>query len=675
MTEKLASPTVDPTLSAPTTADGEEVHYGAEHVGQAVLESAGVSPELNTEMSQPNESVIFEHIPPELESRIEVHLGAKQSARAELRAEIGSLKEELSSGLMSKWVDKGSMKTRTLVKDEVELEKSLKEAAEEYKETEAGQREIRIKELREFLANPTLTKVDLAKAGSMVGSSVGKRKLKLVPGHAKKVEEALRYKVERELNTLVPVGGSLYDDEERDWKDAQADEATIKATIAIDTVQREASSGYEDELRKFQDIYRNAYSTRRAPETGLDKLHRDVEVVDKAHSDSAEGLKAGITSNEELLALIVRGSLSPKDVVTGLKDRDRSDSTSIRGMFEEYITTNWIKSTSRLAEPSLAGMKITEQDVNAEGECLNEIAELAKLCGVQTIDTVDRAKEQMQTDIQRTQKLFHSRIDTPNSLYWHFSKQGLGIISSGELQAGGGESGHNTGDWSKGVHFVKPGFGIDTSIGYHSFAKGIRTNAGQPIADALGVAIIYKLGDLIERTPYRDEPLTETYKGKGNVSEDVTFRDENEGSDYEYTLDDAYILPLADWKQLSHLRDEGRYSDVFVPGKPITRMAYEIAERALRDAGRSDEWITAHLLPSEGLVDPEMLNDFAIKQGTETKLFNDVMRRILSHTKEDTMFIVPVTAKKGTVEAHDAVHGIAPELWQEELGMIDVAKL
>jgi hypothetical protein len=241
------------------------------------------------------------------------------------------------------------------------------------------------------------------------------------------------------------------------------------------------------------------------------------------------------------------------------------------------------------------------------------------------------------------------------------------------LQAGGGESGHNTGEWSQGVHFVKPGLGIDTDVHYYGYAKGLRTNAGDDIPDAFGAAVVYRLGDLMAHTPYRDEPMTEVYRGKGNVSEDVTFRDEVEGSDYQYPLDRAYILPMANRLQLDRLRADERYSDLIEPGKPATQIAFEVARRALSQAGRSDAWIEEHLLPSRELVDPGLLTEEMAAKGSETKLFNGVARRLQGRYEEDTTVIVALSAKRGATEGHDAATGIAPELWQEELIVVDLA--
>jgi hypothetical protein len=655
-------------------AGAQTFQSGAEYKDLATLPRvADVENKAEVEKTElsPADSIIFEHIPAETEEQIQDRILRKKQDRAAQTEEIGMLKAELTTGLLSQWLENGALKSRELVEDKDALEQTLQQAVESYGATEAGRQDTYIKALRDFLDNPNPSRDELLEIGKTMGSSISERKVRFIPGYVSKIGGLLRQQVEQKLDELVPPG-SGFDDEKRDWRTARSSEADVVGRQIISDLHDKASEGYRHSTRQFKERYSNAYSTQWAPEKDFAAVRTDVAVVDESYTAASSELADQIQGSTALLALIARGSLTSREAVEILGGRDVKEEVSLRGMLENYATSQWNKSTNRLPEPSLAGMRITEQDIQAEIGCLAAIEELTRIGGIPAPGTIQNTEIEIRGAVERSQDLFNERMDTPNSLYWHFSTKGLAMISSGQLEAAGGESGRNTGDGSKGVHFIKPGSGLDTEMQYHTYAMGTRTNSGQEVADAFGIALVYRLGDIMSHTPYRDEPLTGAYRGKGNVSEDVTFRDATGGSEYAYPLKEAYLLPMADWDQLKRLKDDVRYTDLFEPGKPVTRIAYEIADRALREAGYSDEWIQAHLLPSEELVKPELVLDRAVDRGHEAALFGETAKRILSRTEEDTTVIVPMSATRGTFEHHDAVKGANAELWQEELVKISL---
>jgi hypothetical protein len=661
------------TTSALLSPDSVESQAGAlasehlaEYAGEAILEDT-VSAEEKLSLEP---DALIEHLPEQVTGRVEARILAKESDRQEQKAGLDAVKAEFTTGLTGKWIKEGVLRPRSLVEKPETLSESLQEAAEEYAETVAGQKDLLIKNLRDFLAKPVLNREDIAAIDIHMGNRTSQRKLKLVPGHAAKAGQALRQQAEAKLDQLAPPPAS-WDDKKTSWQDAAHYEKQIVGNGLIGDLRELGSGGYQHALRKFSETYHGASTSRWAPETGLDKLHDDIAVVDVAHKNATQVLAESVLKSTDILSLITRGSLSSADVVAALAQTDQFDKKALYGMFDNFLAPEWRRSIIRTPEPSLVGLRVTAQDIESEAGCLEQITELAELCGVVPPDSVESGKRQIEGAVSRTQKLFYARLESPNSLYWHFSRRGLDIIESGKLDSEGGEAGRNTGEWSKGVHFVKPGFGINTEASYYTYATGNRTNAGQSIPDALGVAVLYPLGSIIERTPIRDEPLTERLRGKANVSEDVTFRDKNGGSEYQYSLDGAYILPMADWKQLNQLRDQGQYTDLFEPGKPITRIAYEITERALREAGRSEEWIAKHLLTAEELVDPALLDEYRSDEAKEVQLFNKVAHKIHNSDSEDAKIVVPLSAKWGSAEAHDGTMGSMPELWQDELVVVN----
>ena len=619
-------------------------------------------------LQQFTDEILRSPLSPEIAQRItDLREAKNQDSHAQLER-LKATREEFESGLLGRWLYKGELAPPSVVEEHRDsLIQGLTDATKHYEQSAEGRKDVLIRDLRQFLGGSEPSSQQLVQLAGELGVSVSKFK-HAIPRLRTRLVAQLRPLAEQRLNELAPPGTD-FDDRPQTWQDRARLEARSEADTELFKIGETGLATLTGAMHSFDEKYRLAYDPRRAPPGGIETLRSDIEKLEVAQGHSAKELVQQIGESRELQSLIVRGSLTAEEAIDRLRSTERSKNRggSFRGMLKRPIITEWLEAKNRLPEPSLVGLSLTAKEIDGVHECMDEIERLAEVFGVTPYEKSETAKRQLLQEIKSSQDLFFERIDTPNSLYWHFTTKGLKIIETEGLQSGEMVKDRNTSEFSKGVHFIKPGTGIETSIQYHAYALGIRSNAGHAIEDAFGMAIIYRLGDIAKVTPLRDEPVTEVWRDKGNVSEDVTFRASTGSSEYEYPLEDAYLLPFASWEQLGQLRVDQRYSDLFrEPGTPAYKIAKEVAARALREAGHTDEWIGRHLLDSEKLVNGLFAMGSRSHEKLETELFRRVTQEIRRNLAEDQRIIVPLSALKGGYEGHDAKFGWVED-WKEEL--------
>ncbi len=347
----------------------------------------------------------------------------------------------------------------------------------------------------------------------------------------------------------------------------------------------------------------------------------------------------------------------------------------------EQLYTELELAETRLPEPSLVGITTSPELLAHEQQNIAAIYTHAEEAG-EWLPPQDDAVNRLSDRIQDMDRLFHERIEPSSTLYWHFSRRGLDILHDRELRSAHNGAQSNTGAHSEGIHFVKPGTGFETDSHYYLYALGM----GQHTPDEstpFGVAVIYRLGDIITTTPRRDEPAEAKYRGRA-MAQDATFRTEDESADYAYPLDTAYLLPFASTEQLAALKINPAFAHYFETPKTAAEIAYVIATDAARDAGYDEDWIRAHILNTAELVDPAILeqvvpypahkSNFTYIEGSEQQLYSVVGGAIHERLEPDIELVIPLSAERGSYEMHDVDYGLAQQVerWREKLARIPV---
>jgi hypothetical protein len=657
--------TIEPEQLAKTSS--EELDFDS----LADIEPTIVDREMSNEpLREFINEVLRAPLPPEIAEMVEQLRHARNSESLDQQRRLAELIAELEHGVLGRWIKNGRLTPPNVVAErEQELEAELIHALEIYTQTEQGEQDAKIKTLRDFLDNPSPTKLEVLAMGRMLG--INPKKITL-PGGQAKYAQAVHEHAENSLNSLVPPTDD-WSDRRRTWQQMAEKEKTLMASLAVDQAVTISSEEYNNAQNAFNTKYSHAHDTRWTPKGGIHALKEAVETLDKAQQQSADALTTTLSLKQDTLSAIARGSITIQEVIHMIQERSGAlahrNGRSLHGVFREEIDQEWRAAMNRLASPSLVGLSYSEQEPQEVKKCLEDIAHIKKLCRVEAAHiNAGQNYQQVLEDIARAQKLFFERIDTPNSLYWHFTRGGLDIMRSGEMQSAELSGKRNTHEVSKGIHFIKPGLGIETRLQYHNYAQGHLTNSRQRLDEPFGMAVIYRLGDIMQTTPLRDEPVADPYKDVGKVAEDTTFRLPDESAAYAYPLEDAYLLPIASWEQLKLLREDERFADILGGDwAPPFKLAREVAARTLREAGYSEEWIATHLLDSEKLVDSSLVHPNSANMSLERDLFGTVGHAITSKIPEDKRVVIPLDATKGQFEPHDSDGGTAPELWKEKL--------
>ncbi len=665
MSETLAQPEVAKPIS-------HELDF-------SVLENAPeiASPQLNPEevkipngevLKQFEDEILGSPLPPEIRQKVDELREAKNQESAAQSAELAQLIDEATSGLFSRWIEKGTLEPPTLVEGhEQDLLSALSEALEKYAQTSAGKKDAEIKQLRDLLAggisDPIQTKA-IAKELGVKQATL----LSVLPGQREKSRASLLAAAEYRLNELAPPAWG-YDDKPRVWQDEIRREHASAEYQAADTFG-EANTDLEQALKIMRSNF-DINHTRRS----IDDLRVELPKLEAVVKASSEELTKLLPAQKEMLSMIARGAVTPEQIIDYLKTRDQRTGVNLRGLFRQVVTKQWVNCQKNLAEPSLVGLSLTEKEITGVNNNLDKIDRLTELYGVRPDFSTQLTRQEIPKKILASQQLFFEKLGSESELYWHFDAQGLKIIESGELHSGAkaGTAGRNTGEWSTGVHFTKPGTGMNSHDNYPGYATTtLNFGTKEKVKKALGIAVIFRLGDVIKQTPLRAEPIIDINRGRGNVSEDVTFRPADGRNEYSYNIDDAYIVPMATYEQLQRLKDDPRFTDIFEqPSSKPHLIARQILERSLKLAGRSDEWIAEHVVPyweefAKGEAD-DINNPYHDRKKVELDLQAAISRKIQSSSPPSRKIIAALSARKGLPEALGHIYGIDPQTWTEEL--------
>lgn len=593
---------------------------------------------LSVELSSVTpESFLGIELSTEIQSQIDSRLEVKNHRTDQTTESLSQFKQALETGDLRGWAIDGRLVEPVLIG--TETQQQILDIIEHRLDSEAASEARNIAMFREFLSKDEPTQTDIKVLAKQLGVEVSAARLKLSGKYREQICAKLS---EGALN--VP-GVALEDEQSGTMvvKDAVVTErhkALWQWKEAIrDPRLRERATEVEDQLREPVDIdtaYRVMTQINQADEAAR------RQVIERVQSGELEavlhGLHTGAITLEDLKAdLTVPGDCI---VVTA----------SVRSAI-----TRAIKEPSQTyPEPSLAGYRFGPQEQAAVSRLFNAASEAGKLAG-ESLDT-SQAMSKLLEEVEAEQTRLQERIDDANALYWHFSPAGLAIIESKALKPGADcEVAQLTASHSQGTHFVKTGDGLDTGIDYSGYAEVTRRfGDGQPIPDALGLGVIFPLGSIVEQTPWRDEPSA-AFRGRGNVAEDVVFRSDDGSVEYNYPLQDAYLLPQVSNEQLSALEADPRFKDLFESRHELRTkgvlISYAIFERALMQAGYSGAWVKEHL------VDPLEIPELHDPHISEADRYRAVNRLIHQRMERATEVIIPVLADHGNFESHDLSSG------------------
>ena len=611
------------------------------------------------------EDLIGQPLPEEIKRKVE-KIGDEKLATITAQSErVSAYIEELTDGVASRWIAEGYIQPPSVSAEaSPDIIKSLEGALEEYSQTEAGKKDLEIKTLRDFLQTEQPAAESVATVSRTLGLSIGSVRFKLSGGYRQQSIGQLKKAANKYLDGVTKSDSGF--DEDRPPSQEQAKRAERgKASETIHLIVEDSTAEYRKKLGEQE--YR--WQDKDLKET-IDEVH----LLEELRSKSIEALKASCAGQppEAVLSALLRGSLTSEDITTILaKYGDTPRRSSL------YASAT-LEAEKRLLqglypEPSLAGLAFGEEELKALDAGVDKLLALSTVLGYKPFNKQEFV-EGVQANVADTQQLLFERVESSNSLYWHFSPYGLRILHEKKLMSGALSGNRLTSEHSQGVHFVKPGFGMQTDIAYSSYAQTQLTLGGRrEIPNGFGLAVIYKLEDVIEQTPLRDEPMSAKHIGKANIAEDVTFRTDAESAAYSYPIEDAYVLPMLTWEQINHLRSNPDFSDL-MPEEyvPPDVLALTITKRALELEGFSPEWIDEHLL-SPDLVPSELetLGGPGAKAEVEEKMYQKVSHEIMSRQKRSEDMIVPLRAKRGAFESHDS-RGVI-ESWKEELVKLSVA--
>jgi len=436
----------------------------------------------------------------------------------------------------------------------------------------------------------------------------------------------------------------------------------VVAGSHIDTAHREGTTKFREVWSSFHHRYKYAYDRTTDPNRygskGLEGLKADVIALEAAQQESSTELPGQLTTKQGVLSAITRGSISIESAIERLKESEpRSvDRMGLQGLFESMLSTEEVSCQYRLPEPSLVGLSYTDEDLAEVFSCLDNIHKLAAVCGVKMPLGVEHERRRILEQIDKTQKLFFERIDSENSLYWHFTPHGLRVINDKALESNALTGNTLTASHSKGVHFVRPALaGHQTGTGYSKYAAAERYffDTYKKITDGFGIAAIYRQGDLIKTAPVREEPLV----GPVGVADDVVFRENATSETQSFPLDQAYVLPMQTSQQINMRRTNREFSDLFTEEwQPRDQLQAKLTRRALERAGYTPDWIEAHMLSPLRHGSKEL---------TEPEIFAQGNQEIRAKLPSSNKIVVPLRAHRGSYEHHDLKTNA--EEWREVL--------
>lgn len=613
------------------------------------------------------EELIGQPLSAEIKHKIEEIRAEKLAIIANQSERVSAYIEELAHGVASRWLAEGYIRPPSVVAEaSSEILKSLEAALTEYSQTEAGMKDLEIKSLRDFLQTEQPSTGSVVAASRALGLSIGSMKFKLSSSYRQQSIGILKETANKYLDGVTESDSGFDDDLPPSQEQAKATERS-QASEAIGRIVRDSTAGYTKRL-----IDQNQAWKYKDFEGMIDEVYS----LEEQRSKAVNILKTNFTAQppEAVLSALSRDSLTMEEVAATLEHHEsKQPRSSGYGSEEDLLEAEKRLLEGLFPEPSLVGLTFGEEEKQALNVGIDKLLALSSAMGIKPFNK-QKFVEKVQGNVAEMQQYFFERVESSNSLYWHFSPYGLRILHEKALMSGELSGNRLTAEHSKGVHFVKPGFGMQTEVSYSDYAQtrltlGSRTE----IPDGFGLAVIYMLGDIIEQTPLRDEPMSAKHVGKKNIAEDVTFRTDDESATYSYPVEDAYILPVLTWEQISHLRASPDFSDLIPEGHmPREALVLAITKRALELEGFTSEWIEEHLLaPDLVPLELETLGGPGGRAEVEETMYRKVSHEITSRQKRSDDLIVPLRAKKGAFEGHDT-RGVR-QSWKEELVKLSVA--
>jgi hypothetical protein len=206
--------TIEPEQLAKTSS--EELDFDS----LADIEPTIVDREMSNEpLREFINEVLRAPLPPEIAEMVEQLRHARNSESLDQQRRLAELIAELEHGVLGRWIKNGRLTPPNVVAErEQELEAELIHALEIYTQTEQGEQDAKIKTLRDFLDNPSPTKLEVLAMGRMLG--INPKKITL-PGGQAKYAQAVHEHAENSLNSLVPPTD--------DWSDRRRNSCTKRS--------------------------------------------------------------------------------------------------------------------------------------------------------------------------------------------------------------------------------------------------------------------------------------------------------------------------------------------------------------------------------------------------------------------------------------------------------------
>ena len=484
-----------------------------------------------------------------------------------------------------------------------------------YSETPEGARDVEIGQLKRIIAGTEVVgRREAIRSAKEVGIKIPLRQRVRPRGGVEKITSHAQAAAKKKLRAMGVIHESGFDDGEETVEDISRD-ATLQARGLVELIVRDYDDSLDSVRRRISD--REQVSPLRpistqavVGETIGEMTHKHVE----SKRECREAFETGDTSL--ILSAVLRGDISIESVLEEARSTAR-DKVGFGDAIDTVVAGISQGVRAELGTPSLLAEQFGEAQVSALEHLEGSMRSLQQMVGRPKV--AETWLTDVVNDVQEAQNGLEVMSDEASTLYWHFTAEGERVIESGGLTPQTEAKDKNTGDHSQGVHFVKPGdFSHVELTGHDRYVTYSKRRPGKEReSEALGVAVVFPLADIIKQTPLRSEQKIVTDEGQ-HVSKDTVFATPEQGLDYKYDLRDAYLVAQTDQDREKLIEE-------------LTAQGYEQA------------WIDEHVILDiygEGEIAQQRLGSISatIEQRAKARL---------------TGKIVPLSAKPGSIEHTD----------------------